>query len=165
MDLSKKNGHKENSVAVSSSDPAEISSGDRKYVFRGDDNFRGGTIGTPFGAEADEADIQDWAEHVLRKESSRTSRYVSFTEEIKVARRFTAAADNQHVVKVAMARLRELETTGQIRVWKPDQVFAELRAGPKKLARRAFDTQTAMKRNSEILIEGLIPAEILERAN
>jgi hypothetical protein len=100
-----------------------------------------------------------------RKETSRTSRYVSFTEEIKVARKFTSAAYNQYVVKVAMSRLRELEAAGQVRIWKPDQVFAELRVGPKKLARRAFDVQTAMKRNNEILIEGLIPAEILERVN
>ncbi len=147
------------------SEPAGRFSEDRKYIFRGDDSFKGGTIGRAFGPEADEADIQDFAEHVLRKETSRNSRYVSFTEEIKIARRFTSAADNQHLVKVTMARLRELETAGQIRIWNPDQVFAALRAGPKKLARRAFDTQTAMKRNSEILIEGLIPADVLAKVN
>src|SRR5205823_2612320 len=74
----------------------------RNYVFRGDDHYRGGPLGRALGAEADTADIQNFADHVLRKESTRTSRYTSFTEEVKVARKFTTASDNRHVQKVEM---------------------------------------------------------------
>jgi len=117
------------------------------------------------GGEADAADIQNFADHVLRKESNRTSRYVSFTKEIKVARRFTSAADNRYVSKADLAALRELEAQGVIRIWDPDQVQAALMAGPRKLAKQASDVRAAMKRNSEILVEGQIPAGVLERAN
>lgn len=86
----------------------------RRYLFRGDDNYRGGPVGLAFGSEADAADIQNFADHVLRKESSRTSRYVSFTEEVRVARRFTSAADDRRVRKVEAARLRELMAQGII---------------------------------------------------
>src|SRR5687768_3559810 len=84
----------------------------RNYVFRGDDNFRGGPVGRRLGAEADAADIQDFADHVLRKESNRSSRYLSFTQEVKVARKFTSASDNRFVSKAAMSALRELEAQG-----------------------------------------------------
>ena len=58
----------------------------RKYIFRGDDNYRGGPVGRALGAEADAADIQNIADHVLRKESNLSSRYTSFTEGAAVAR-------------------------------------------------------------------------------
>jgi hypothetical protein len=58
-----------------------------------DDYHRGGPIGKAAGTEADEADIQNFADHVLRKESRRSSRYSSFTTEVKIARRFTCASD------------------------------------------------------------------------
>jgi len=38
-------------------------------------------------------------------------------------------------------------------------------ASAKKLAKQAADVRTAMRRNSEILIEGQIPAGVLEQAN
>jgi hypothetical protein len=136
----------------------------RHYIFRGDDNYHGGTVGRKLGNEADIADIQDFADHVLRKETTRTSRYTSFTEEIKVARKFTSAADNRYVCKVAVSRLFELETQQVIRIWNPDQVFASMTEGPKKLAKQASDVRTAMNRNSEILIEGQIPTGILQQA-
>ena len=102
---------------------------------------------------------------MLRKESNLTSRYTSFTEEVKVARRFTSASDNRYVSKAALAALRELEAQGVIRIWDPDQVDAALSAGPKKFAKQAADVRAAMIRNSEILIEGQIPAGILEQTN
>lgn len=138
---------------------------DRHYLFRGDDAYRDGPIGLVLGEEADGADIQDFAEHVLRKETRRTSRYVSFSEEIKIARRFTSAEDDRHVRKVALDRLRELEAQGVIGVWDPDRVFAALKEGPQKLARKAQDVRNAMRRNREILIEGQVPAEIVAQAD
>jgi hypothetical protein len=152
----------EEAVAGAAAEAAENAEQQRNYIFRGDDNYRSGPAGRALGAEADAADIQNFADHVLRKESNRSSRYVSFPEEVKVARKFTSASDNRYVSKAEMAALRELEARGVIRIWDADQVYASLRAGPKKLAKQAADVRTAMRRNSEILIEGQIPAGILE---
>ena len=135
------------------------------YIFRGDDNYRDSPVGRPLGAEADAADIQNFADHVLRKESNRSSRYLSFTEEVKIARGFTSASDNRYVWKALVAALRKLEAQGVIRIFDPDQVYATLSTGPKKLARQAADVRAVMRRNSEILIEGRIPIGILERTN
>jgi hypothetical protein len=150
---------------IAGAQAASSAEGERRYVFRGDDNYCRGFVGRALGAEADTADIQNFAEHVLRKESSRTSRYTSFTTEIKVARRFTSAPDNRYVGKADMAILRDLEAQGSIRIWGPDQVYEVLKHGTKRLAKVADDVRTAMRRNSEILIEGQIPAGILQRAN
>jgi hypothetical protein len=136
-----------------------------KYVFRGDDNYRGGPVGRTLGDEADAANIQDAADHVLRKESHRSSRYTSFTTELKVARRFTSAVDNRHVSKVELARLRELETEGRLAIWDPERTYEALRQGARKLARQAADVRASMRRNSEILIEGQIPPEFLGPVN
>jgi hypothetical protein len=132
------------------------------HIFRGDDNYRGGPVGRAFGADADAADIQNFADHVLRKESNRSSRYVSFTKEVKIARKFTSALDNRYVSKADLVVLRQLEANGIIRIWDADQVYSALREGPKKLAKQASDVRTAMRRNSELLIEGQIPAGTLE---
>jgi hypothetical protein len=137
----------------------------RNPLFRGDDNYRAGPVGRALGALADAADIQDFADHVLRKESKRTSRYTSFTTEVKVARKFTSASDNRYVRKADLAVLRELEAQAVIRIWQPDPVYAALRQGPKKLAKQAADVRAAMTRNSEVLIEGQIPAGVLEHTN
>ena len=59
MNVPKQNGANENSILESVSERAQTFSDDRTYIFRGDDSFRGGTIGRAFGPEADEADIQD----------------------------------------------------------------------------------------------------------
>ena len=137
----------------------------RKYLFRGDDNYLGGSTGRALGADADAADIQDPAEHVLRKESKRSSRYTSFTDEVKVARKFTSAQDNRRVCKAELAELRNLEAQGVIRIWDPDRVYQVLLASGNKVAKQAADVRVAMRRNSEILIEGQIPAAVLEQAN
>jgi hypothetical protein len=142
-----------------------LTSGTGSYLFRGDDSFTGGPLGRALGIEADGADIQNFADHVLRKESSRTSRYLSFTEEIKIARRFTSGVDNRFVVKLSWPVLREMECRGIIKVWIPDAVEAALLQAPKKIAKQANDVRTAMKRNREVLIEGQVPAGVVERAN
>ena len=136
---------------------------ERNYLFRGDDDYRGESIGLPLGDEADAAEIQDFVEHVLRKAKGRTSRYTSFSKEIKVACRFNSAADCRNVCKADLDRLRDLETQKTIRIWDPDQVFDALRNASRKLAKRAADVRTAMKRNCEMLIEGQIPVEIIQQ--
>ena len=137
----------------------------RNYVFRGDDNYRGGPVGRTLGAEADAADIQNPADHVLRKETRLTSRYLSFTEEVRIAHKFTSTTDYRFVSKASMGTLRQLEAEGVIRIWDADLVFASLRDGPKKLAKQAADVRTAMNRNCEVLVEGQIPAGVLESTN
>lgn len=135
------------------------------YLFRGDDTFRGGAVGLSFGVEADAADIQDFADHVLRKESHRMSRYVSFTMETAIARKFTSAPDNRYVRKVEWAVLRDLEAQGVIKIWPPEAVYLALRQGPKKLARQAADVRAAMRKNRELLIEGQIHEGALQSTN
>jgi hypothetical protein len=143
-------------------DAAATSATKRTYLFRGDDKYASGSVGLAWGADGDAADIQNAADHVLRKESRRSSRYMSFTEDIKIARRFTSAPDNRHVCKVEVAALPNLVARGVIRMWNPDRVYEALLASGKKLAKQAADVRTTMRRNNEILIEGQIPASILE---
>jgi hypothetical protein len=137
---------------------------ERKYLFRGDDNYREGSVGRSLGADADAADIQNFADHVLRKETSKTSRFTSFTTEVKIARKFTSAGDSRDVRKVELAQLRELEACGIVRIWDADQVYAALKTASRKFAKQAADVRTAMSRNREILIEGQIPAEMPKQA-
>lgn len=137
----------------------------RTYFFRGDDRYTGGYVGRALGTHADAADIQNPADHVLRKESSRSSRFTSFSLEVAVARKFTSASDNRCVIKVKVSSLEELESQGILRILNADRVFEILREGPRKYAKQAADVRTAMLRNCEILIEGQIPAELLERTN
>ena len=111
------------------------------------------------GLEADLADIQDFAAHVLHKEARLTSRFTSFTSEVKIARRFTSMADSRFIRKVEMARLKVLESEGAIRIWHPDQVFEELMIGASKLAKKAADVRAATRRNREVLIEGQVSEE------
>jgi hypothetical protein len=133
-----------------------VVSGGGRYLFRGDDRYRGGSIGRALGCEADKADIQSFADHVLRKQSHLSSRYTSFTTETKVARRFTSGADNRYVIKVELSKLRDLQAQRSLRIWNPDLVSESLRGAPKKVARQAADVEAAMRRNRETLIEGLI---------
>ena len=63
--------------------------------------------------------------------------------------------------KSKSTKLRELEHQAIIRIWNPDQVYDAIKDVPGKLAKQAGDVRTAMRRNSEILIEGQIPPGIL----
>jgi hypothetical protein len=134
----------------------------RSYLFRGDDRYRGGPVGCALGAEADAAEIQSFADHVLRKESNRSSRYASFTTETRIARRFTTAPDNRFVRKAELAALRALESQGTIRIWDADQVYDSLNTGPRKFAKQSADVRAAMRKNSELLIEGQVLQGVLE---
>lgn len=129
-----------------------------KYLFRGNSNYRDGPIGKALDMDADEADIQNPADHVLRKQSRLSSRYASFTTEVAIARSFTSAPDNRYIRKVDLKELRKLESNGRICLLDADRVYNELlMSDKKKLVRQAADVRAAMKRNNEVLIEGQIP--------
>jgi hypothetical protein len=136
-----------------------------RYLFRADDRYHGGPTGKALGPEADAADIQGFAVHVLRKESRLTSRFTSFTTEVKIARKFTSASDSRFIRKAELAKLMVLESQGTIRMWDPDQVFEAMAIGPRKLTKQAADVRAAMRRNRELLIEGEIPAQVLGLVN
>jgi hypothetical protein len=146
---------------VEAEETAPDAADSKKYIFRGDDQYRGGAVGRAFGPDADAARIQSFTDHVFRKESNVTSRFTSFTTEMKIARKFTRSIDDRRVATAELTRLRELECQGTIRIWDPDQVFDALKDGVRKMARQAGDLRAAMSRNNEILIEGQIPAGIL----
>src|SRR5260370_35221349 len=95
------------------------------YIFRGDKNYRRGPVGIPIDSEeAQAADIQNPADHVLRKEPGRTSIYTSFTARVSVAERF---GELRWIIKAEVAVLRELEADGVIRLLLPSDAFERLR--------------------------------------
>ncbi len=132
-----------------------------RYLFRADDNYSGGSVGRALGAEADGADIQTFADHVLRNESRMTSRFTSFTTETGAAARFSKATDLRNLSKARLDQLKELEAAGTIRIHTAESVYDAMRAGPKKMRNEASAVRDAMRRNAEVLIEGKIPEGIL----
>ncbi len=133
------------------------------FLFRGDEYYAGGPVGVPLNSEESRiADIQTPADHVLRKRAGRSSIYTSFTKKVDVAARF--AGEGKLIMKVAVAILRQLESEGKIRLWGPGDARQWLREAGKKSAKHASATRDAMKRNAEILVEGQIPAEAIQRA-
>ena len=139
-----------------------VDAADRHYFFRGNDQYLGGRIGRALGPEADGAVIQSAADHVLRKRSGLSSRFTSFTTEVKIARMFTSSEDNRFVIKIESFELRRLETLDHLRLWDPNQVFDTLIQATAKLAKQASSVRSAMKRNREILIEGQVPESLIE---
>ena len=139
---------------------------EKSYLFRADDNY---TKGDPVGFELasvdiQKAEIQDFKEHVLDKESGQTSRYVSFSTAIAIpggggSRRFTK---KNKIFKVALEALQNLEAEGKIRIYTPEKVAELISQHPKKKIRNlANDVKTAMEKNGEIIIEGQIPGYLI----
>ena len=125
-----------------------------RYLFRADHRDRVGPVGRPLGPEADAADIQNLANHVLRKESRLSSRFRSSTTDVKIARKVASAPEGRFIRKAELAKLRALEAQGVIRLWDPDQVFEGMRDGPRKLAKQAADVRAATRRNRRVFKEG-----------
>jgi hypothetical protein len=133
------------------------------YLFRGDEYYAGGSVGIPLdSSQSPVADIQTPADHVLRKRAGKSSIFTSFTKKMDVAERF--AGERKLIMKVAVAILRQLESEGSIRLWAPDDARQWLREAGKKSAKHASATRDAMRRNAEILVEGQIPAEVIQQA-
>ncbi len=144
----------------------KASTPEKSYLFRADDNY---TKGDPVGFElasvdAQEAEIQDFQEHVLDKESGQTSRYVSFSTAIAIpggggSRRFTK---KNKILKVALEALQNLEAEGKIMIYTPEKVAELISQHPKKKIRNlANDVKTAMEKNGEIIMEGQIPGDLI----
>lgn len=139
------------------------------YLFRGDDYYEGGALGLEIGGkEAEEAEIQTPWEHVLEREHSESSIFISFSERIRLpggggAVKFTK---KNRIFKVAWEALQELESTGIIRIYTPDNVRDIMLAHRKsKVKRRANAVRDVMAKNGEILVEGQIPSDIMVKAN
>jgi RHS repeat-associated protein len=133
------------------------------YLFRGDDYYRGGPMGIPLDSdEADQADVQTVWEH-LRKRSSDTSRFTSFTESYKIAKE----KFGNNVYKVEIERLVQLEAQGVIRIYDAyDAIYFMRTSSDPKIQKDRFVKESIqiMIKNQEVLIEGQIPASIIQRA-
>ncbi|HWS87495.1 MAG TPA: RHS repeat-associated core domain-containing protein [Pyrinomonadaceae bacterium] len=130
------------------------------YLFRGDDEYSGGPIGMKLDSdEALAADVQTpWA-HV-RKRSSKSSRFTSFSESYKKARQFG------RVIKVAIIDLLQLEGDGTIRIHDRGDVARIMRNhSDERIQRDANDVLEIMNKNEEVLIEGQIPPRVIRRAH
>jgi len=146
---------------------ASDEAGGRKFLFRGDDQWReGDAVGFPLDSEAaDEADVQTPWEHVREKQGEMTSRYVSFSEIIGDkkggAAKFTK---KDNIAKAVWDALKELEKEGVIRILTPEAVHAMMLEAKPKIRKLAGDVKAIMIKNHEVLIEGQLPAEYLKRA-
>src|SRR5438874_4715282 len=131
------------------------------YIFRGDRYYRRGPVGLPRGSkEALAADIQNPVDHVLRKEPGKISIYSSFTARLSIAERF---GELRWIIKAEVAALRKLEAEGVIRLLLPSDAYDLLKRSGRRLANAAGPTRDYMLRNAEVLVEGQIPAHIVER--
>jgi hypothetical protein len=149
-------------------DKASQDASERKFLFRGDDDYRlGDPVGLPIGSEeADQADIQTPWEHVREKQSDMTSRYVSFSEIVGSAKGGAAKfARKDKITKAAMDALKDLQAQGVIRILTPDDVVAMMLAEKRKISRFANDVKRQMMNNHEVLIEGQIPGSYIKRIN
>ncbi|MDF5715218.1 MAG: hypothetical protein PUP93_15380, partial [Rhizonema sp. NSF051] len=157
--------HEEKSERLNIQEKAEQSevSGSR-YIFRGDDQYKDSSLGFEIGGkEAEEADIQTPWEHVSEKESYQTSRYISFSERIKISGTRGAAffTLKNKIIKVAWDALKQLEREGIIKIYTPETVENLMLQQKRKVSKRATAIREEMEKNGEILIEGKIPKEIL----
>ncbi len=122
-------------------------------IFRGDDFYNGGDIGTPLGGDAD---ITTPWEHVRRESNGETSKFTSFATKRNNAMKFTKKGK---VSKVSMDDIRQLEADGVIKVHTPESVRDAMKnSGNKKLRKDANNVFEIMKKNNEVLIEGTIPS-------
>lgn len=135
-----------------------------RYIFRGDDEYRGGSLGLEIGSkQAEEADIQTPWEHVSKKESYQTSRYISFSERIKMPGNRGAIffTKKRIIIKVSWDTIKHLESEGKIKVYTPEFVENVMLQQKRKISKRAQAVRDEMEKNGEILIEGQLPEEIL----
>lgn len=73
--------------------------------------------------------------------------------------------DLRYVSKAKMEVLRFLESKGAVKIHTADSVYEAMMAGPKQFRKEASAVRDAMNRNSEVLVEGLIPEGVLNCAN
>jgi RHS repeat-associated protein len=124
-----------------------------KFLYRGDDYRRkNDPIGYPLGSpEAESADVQTPWDHVQKKQSDMTSRYISLSMEQKNASKFGST------YKISREEIERLEKAGTIKVLTPERVRSMMEEeGMSKSAIQGV--MQDMQKNNEILVEGQIPA-------
>lgn len=128
-------------------------------VFRGDDKYDGGSIGIKLGGDAD---IKTPWEHVRRPGKGESSLFTSFSGVRENTIKFTK---KRKVYKVSFDDLKKLELEGGIKIHTPNSVKKSMiDSGNKKLKIDANNVFEIMKKNNEILIEGIIPEIIIKKA-
>jgi len=133
----------------------------KNFLFRGDDNYRiGQSLGFVLDSdEANNADIQFPWEHVRRARTTDTSRYSSFTENLKIAKAFGRP------YKVQTIELIGLELAGVIRILTRQQIVNYMKnSSDAKIRKDANNVNQIMLKNEEVLIEGQIPPGFLKPA-
>jgi len=126
------------------------------YLFRGDDNYSGGSVGKPLGSSAD---ITTPWDHV-RKESNKTSIFTSFATTRKSTKKFSSGNNTS---KVSLSDINNLQKEGVIKVYGPDDVAKMMKNHPDKRVRKdANNVKQIMKKNNEVLIEGEIPESVIK---
>ena len=140
----------------------------------------GQSVGIPLTEDTPTPDAEELIAHVHPKakdERRRTSRgdddeggatktFVSFSEVIGSkaggAAKFTK---KNRISKVAREALDRLVAEGKLRILTPQDVRDIIAAHPKtKIAREANNVMRTMSNNQEILIQGLIPGDLLTPA-
>lgn len=141
----------------------------KNKLFRGDDAYEGGPLGYPIGsAEAQAADIQNPYDHVMNKKTGDTSIYTSYSVMQKTKQgggdvKFTKKGK---IWKVDIAALQQLELEGKIRILTPDMVFEMLNnSTDQNHVKQAKNVKANMERNGEVLIEGQVPANLIQLVN
>jgi hypothetical protein len=136
----------------------------RGNVFRGDKVHRPGSepIGKPIDDSISEAEKARIArDHVKQRIRPEDSVFTSWSSSAVTARDKFAGGDPQKVTKVSYSDLHVLEAGGQVKIWFPEDVAARMKvSGDAKLAKQANAVMQDMKRNREILVEGVIPASV-----
>lgn len=150
------------------------------FYYRGDDDWRAGdSVGVPLTEDTPLPSAEDLIAHVHPKgkdERKRTARgdadegekktFVSFSEVIGTkaggAAKFT---QRNRISKVAREALDRLVAEGKLRILTPERVRDIIAAYRKpKIAREANNVMHTMQNNQEILIQGLIPGDLLTPA-
>ncbi len=131
-------------------------------LFRGDDSYKqGDPLGWKIGSpEWENAKIQTPWEHVnnnLPEPSSQKSRFTSFAQKVDDAITFT---DKGKVLKV---RLKDLQEVEGIEIYTPERVKQMMKDASMK-SKEINAIYDQMTGNSEILIEGEIPASLISLA-
>ncbi len=138
------------------------------FLFRGDDHYReGDDIGHAWDPDAPEPSPQELIDHIHPdKKGAQTTRFVSLSEVIGSAaggaRKFTK---KNRISKIAWAELQELAREGKIKILTPSDVEALIAASSKsKYRKKAQSVAKTMQNNHEILIMGIIPGSIIQKA-
>jgi hypothetical protein len=131
-------------------------------LFRGDDSYKqGDPVGWKIGSpEWENAKIQTPWEHVnnnLPEPSSQKSRFTSFAQKVDDAITFT---DKGKVLKI---RLKDLQEVEGIEIYTPERVKQMMKDASMK-SKEINAIYNQMIGNSEILVEGEIPASLISLA-